>query len=152
MGVEKIGPHAYRIGRLTPKEQLHVVRRLGPFANEIAAAINAMAGDVAPNATDGDIMLKLMIPVTRSIAAMPQADVDYIIDTCLGAVDRDITPEGMQEKRWAPVQTRDAGKPVLMYQDLDLAAMLRLTVAVIRENLASFFPDAVEPPVADRAA
>lgn len=117
----ELNGHEYRIGKLDAFKQLHIARRLAPL----------MAGMVkAFSASDGEDALDLAaVPIAEAIAQMSDADVEYVTKTCLRAVKR-----------------IDSGKALdmmvgedLRYQDIDLATMLQLTVAVVKDNLGSFF-------------
>lgn len=112
---------AYRAGRLDAKRQFHVTRRLAPL---LAAA----GGSLEQIKTDP---FSLFAPLAQGIASLPDADADFVIDTCLGVVQR------KQGKSWAPV-TSPGG---LMFEDIGMAEMLQIVGKVLAENLGGFFGD-----------
>ncbi|WP_374572789.1 phage tail assembly chaperone [Phenylobacterium sp.] len=118
----EIAGHTYKIGRLDARRQFHVARRLVPIMGALAGALQ----DATAN------LLEALGPIGDAMAAMPDTDADYVVSACLSTVERQI-PGGAG---WGPVQASNGG---LMYDDIDLATMLRLVAAVIRENLGDFF-------------
>lgn len=122
-----IGADTYQIGRLDAKKQFHVGRRLMPVQTALAAA--AAAAAKAREASVEAWLAAFMGPVGKVVATMPEEDVNYILDTCLAVVKR------QQGERFAPVQTNG----MLMFTDIDMQTMLKLTIEVVKENLGSFF-------------
>ena len=120
-GIVEINGQSYRIGRLDAKKQFHVARRLAPLLAGLGGALKGEAKGFA----------EMVSPIAEALAKMSDEDSDYVIDTCLAVVAR------QQGSDWAGVMARNGG---LMFQDIDLPAMLRLAVAVIQHNLGSFFP------------
>ncbi|MDD3310951.1 phage tail assembly chaperone [Pseudodesulfovibrio sp.] len=120
-----INGNAYRAGRMDARRQFHVVRRLAPIISGLTD-LKSLMGD--PMAALG--------PLADAIAEMKDADADYILDACLAVVERKQPAGG-----WAKVMVNGG----LMFQDLDMAAMLRLTWAVLQEDMQGFF-DALPRP------
>lgn len=115
----QINEKKYRTGRMDARRQFHVVRRLAPILSGLTD-LKKMMGE--PLAALG--------PLADAVASMSDQDADYVINSCLSCVERQQSAGG-----WAKVMVDDA----LMFQDLDMAAMLRLTWAVLQENLQGFF-------------
>lgn len=101
----------YDLGKLNARQQFHLVRKLAPL--------------FAPS-EEG----KFLEHLAFKLAEMPQADVDYILTLCLSTVKR------LEGKDWAYVQAPNTD--TLMFADIDMPAMIRLTVAVVEANLGSF--------------
>jgi len=116
-----IGDATYRTGRLDARRQFHVVRRLAP----VLSSLSDLSGL-------GSESLEALEPLARAVAGMVDADADYVINKCLGVVERRQPSGG-----WARVMSGDK----LMFEDLDMAAMLRLVWAVLEDNLSGFFAD-----------
>lgn len=110
----KIGAHEYQIGKLDPKRQFHVVRRIAPLM------VQASAGD--------------MPAVLQALAAMSDVDVDYVLDTCLAVVARKQETAGGVV--YAPVQPRPGQ---IMFSDLQASDLLEISMAVIQDSLGNFF-------------
>lgn len=120
-GIVEINGQSYRIGRLDAKKQFHVARRLAPLLAGLGGALKGEAKGFA----------EMVAPIAEALAKMSDEDTDYVIDTCLAVVARQ-QGEGFQS-----VMVKGGG---LIFQDIDLPAMLQITVAVIQQNLGSFFP------------
>lgn len=125
----------YRAGKLNARQQFHVARRLVPLMGSLVSLLPAPGPDGKRPALDPMAFLE---PMANAVAGLSDADSDYIMDTCLRAVERQV-PGGA----WAPVATATGA---LMYDDMDLVAMLRLCAAVIQENLAGFLHAIPAPP------
>ncbi|MDT6962909.1 hypothetical protein QTN24_15520 [Cupriavidus sp. SZY C1] len=137
----------YSIGRLTAKQQLHVSRRIAPVIPPMIPAFLKLAeklkasGAEASDASGADKAKMLMAgdlsdlgeslqPFADALAAMNDADADYVIDNCLTAVQR------QQPTGWARVVSPE--QKTLMFQDMDMAVILPLVVQVIVANLGPF--------------
>lgn len=124
-----IDGNRYRTGRLTPYQQLHVARRLAPLLTGAEALISAVMSE---DDVDLRLALKQLAPVSEALAKMPDAEVEYVLDLCLGVVTR------LDRDAWSLVLPTPGAPP--MFQDITMSVMLQLAVAVIRENVESFFP------------
>lgn len=122
-----LGQDRYQIGRLPALSQFHVTRRVAPIlANMGVSVIDSLR--TTGELSDED-MVSVMGTAAEVVAKMTDADVDYVIFTCLAVVRK------KQEDVWAAVVS---GKQ-FMFQDMDMQLMMRLTVAVLKENLSGFF-------------
>ncbi|SAL25717.1 phage tail assembly chaperone [Caballeronia telluris] len=122
----EISGQQYRIGRLDAKRQFHVARRLAPLLAGLGGALKGEAKGFA----------EMVSPIAEALAKMSDEDTDYVLDTCLLVVQR------QSGQGWQSVMVKNGG---LLFQDIDLPAMLQLTVAVIQQNLGSFFPAGPSP-------
>lgn len=127
----------YRTGRLDARRQFHVVRRLAPVISSLTDLAKDLPGLLADpdKRQDGqdmptDDLLAALGPLADAIASMSDTDADYVINSCLAVVERQQPSGG-----WAKIMVGDA----LQFEDLDMAAMLRLTFAVLEDNLGGFF-------------
>lgn len=112
----------YKIGKLNAFSQLHVVRRMAP----ITARLQELADKYDPQNP-----MSILEPLGKALAALPDADVDYIINTCL-----DVVHFRQQGGGFAPVRSHGA-----LMLELDMLTLLSLTVQVVKENLGSFFSE-----------
>lgn len=117
----------YKTGRLNAFQQFHVTRRLAPILGTLVQALGAQA---AEEVSKKDMMLLMFTPVADALSSMSDEDTNYILNTCLRVCQR------QQPGGWADVLSPQGA---LMFQDIDMACMLQLTVAVIQENLGNFF-------------
>lgn len=128
----KIGEHDYRIGRLNPRKQLHLVRRLAPvIGGLVKEARGKSAADLA-KAEEGEILLMMFGPIADALSQMKEADVDYVIDLCLDVVSR---KEGEQ---WQPVVNPTTRG--MQYADIDMPELVQLCGQVVAANLGNFLP------------
>ena len=117
----------FRIGRLDAFTQFHIARRLAP----IQLAMGVSAAELAQKATadESTIAAAIMGPIADIMSKMPQDDVDYILKSSLTVVSR------KQGESWAKVFVSGG----LMFDDIRMKEMVRLTIAVIKENMDGFF-------------
>lgn len=130
----QIGPHTYRAGKLDAITQFHVMRRLGTVASSFGSALEAVnkaGGFQALMAGKGPEPLTLVEPILSAIGHMSDDDSNYVINKCLAVVSRRL--EG--DKGWARVLI---GNGQLMYQDLDMAALMQIVWKVLESSLSSF--------------
>lgn len=121
-----IADRTYLVGTLDCFKQFSVARRLGPLLLSFFSALTeSPAGQ--------DIEALVSAPLVAQLAKMPEEDVDHVLKTCLSVV-RVKQVDGSS----SPIY--DAGSKQLRYQDLQMPAMMQLVVAVIKDNLGSFFP------------
>jgi len=121
----EVGGSKYLVGKLDAFKQLHVARRLAPVLTGMKEAIQAMEG--------GQGVMAAVEPFSRCIAAISDADAEYIIHKCLGVVQRE-QPGGTG---WANVMSSGG----IMFKDIELPQMLELVWHVLEKNLLSFFPE-----------
>ncbi|MDO7504549.1 hypothetical protein Q5X59_10930 [Acinetobacter baumannii] len=139
-----IGEHAYTIGRLNALDQFHVSRKIAPIIPTLMPIITEVAkGDFIKviesieavdgkngEAVDGkdltglQLLAEALEPFMEAFAKMPEDDVNYIIHKCLAVV-----------KRGSASVCRGQS---IMFDDLDMAQILPLVIAVIRVSLANF--------------
>jgi len=117
------GGHAYRAGKLPAMKQFHIVRRLAPLLPGVAAS------GIKPDASAED-MAAILTPLATGLATMSDADAEYVLMTCMEAVERKQSAGG-----WARVVVGDR----LMFEDIDMAGMLHIAWQVLQHNLSGFF-------------
>lgn len=112
----EVNGHSYRLAKLDAMTQFHITRRLGG----VLAAIRS-------GSEGGDILAILM----QAIGELPDADCEYVISRCLSGCTR--RQEG--DAGWASVYRHNQ----LMFADIAMPDMLRLTWATLQSNLSDFF-------------
>ena len=126
----KVSGHDYVVARRMPAmTQFHVTRRLGPALVVCGVTFKMMLDGVAVSLDDWAAVAG---PVLDVVSHMSDDDVEYVINACLRCVDR------RNENGTASPLVAPGTDATLMFQDVDMAVMLRLTVEVLRENLANF--------------
>lgn len=111
--------HQYRAGKISAREQFHIVRRLAPLLGEVAP----LAGAKNP--------IEALPPLANALAAMPDESADYVLFGLLKAVQRK-EPQGLG---WSAVCSGTS----IMYDDIGMAEMVQLAWLALRENLQDFF-------------
>lgn len=135
-----VGPHRYMVGRLDAFAQFHVSRRIAPVVptllpvlaefskNEVQAALaSAQSADQVEITAFSGLGVAVM-PFAEALAQMSDDNADYVIKTCLSVVKR-VTDGGLS------AVSRQGN---LMFDDLDLSALLPLVIAVLRSSLGNF--------------
>lgn len=132
-----IGERSFRAERLEPITAFHVARRIAPLLGSIGEAAEtevATEDAAAPKSTDaGDLtaILSVFRPISKAMAEMSDADVNYIIDACTRVVKTD-RGEG---RGWTPI-----GPMGSQFDWIDWPTLLRITFNVIQENVMNFLP------------
>lgn len=120
----EIGGNTYRGGKMDTFKQFHVSRRLVPILGNVAGAVT------------GEVSFEdLVQPLMHGIASMTDADCDFILEACLKVVQR------QQGNAWSPIYA--GANQALMFDDIDMSAMLQIASKVIQDNLSGFFPGKV---------
>ncbi|NII73263.1 hypothetical protein FHW84_001832 [Dyella sp. SG562] len=119
----------YRSGKLDAFKQFHVSRRLVPV-------MSSMAGQ---SSMDGFVK-----SISNAIAGMSDGDCDYILNTALSVVQR------QQGQSWAKVF--DDRSRSLMFDDIDMGAMIAIAQNVLQDNLTDFFRGGLAPQAEAQAA
>jgi hypothetical protein len=121
MELELNGSH-YRTGELTAFDQLHIARKLSYGLIPLDGVIRE-----ENKGKDKQLMTLLMF------SKMDDGDADYVMKKCLGSV---LIKQG---DAWSKIVKGDS----LMFDTISLPDMLKLSLAVIEENLGDFFRTAL---------
>jgi hypothetical protein len=117
-----IAGHEYRTGTLNAIQQFHIARRLAP----IIAKLGAASGE---NATP----LSAFDSLAEGISKLTDEDCDYVINLCMGTVRRKVGDT------WLPAWNVKVNQP--QYADIELPALIQLTLAVVQDQLGGFMID-----------
>lgn len=126
----ELGGHRYSIGRLSARQQFHVSRRIAPVIPPLIPVFLQLARHHKEGAGELDGLGEVLQPFAAAIAAMNDADADYVMDNCLLAVQR------WQDTGWARVMAPE--QKTLMFQDMDMSVILPLVVQTVVANLGPF--------------
>lgn len=110
---------AYQAGRLSAFQQFHLLRRLMPLAD--------MWAHGRGRESEADWRR-----IARAVAALSDADADFVLLTCLGVVERR-QPGG---RGWSPVLSREGRVP--MFDDMGAATLVHIVARVLAGVLADF--------------
>lgn len=114
----------YKITSMDVFRQFHVARRLAALAPAIIDFISKPENDRN--------VLSLFYPMTEVLSAMSEDDVNYVLQACLQVVMR------KQNNAWAKVQSSGG----VMFDDITMPVMLKITWEVLLKDIVSFFPTA----------
>lgn len=103
----------YRLGQLNAMAQFHVARRLAPV---LATLVDAK----------DESFITLMV---QAVGNLSDEDSEFIIGKCLADCRKVV--DGTATKVYVNGQ--------MMFEDIGMAGMIRLTIETLRENLADFF-------------
>lgn len=117
----ELNEQTYSVGKIDARAQFHIIRRLAP-----------VIGEIAPSAASGKMSgLDALPPLANAIAKLSDDDADY----CLFGLLKVIKRKQGQGLGFGPVCTGNA----IMYDDIDMAAMLQLAWKALEFNLSGFF-------------
>ncbi|GBU18024.1 MULTISPECIES: phage tail assembly chaperone [Methylobacterium] len=115
----EVDGQTYRSGRMNARTQFHVLRRMAPILGPLQSlAANQGGANALPVFAD-------------AIGGLSDEATDYILDHCLAVVER------KQGEAWARIKPPNVG--ALMFQDIDLMAMLQIAAHVLRDNYSELF-------------
>lgn len=121
----EISGQTYRAGRLDAFAQLHVARRLLPVVGGFGGVEQMKTGGAAG-------LMGQLGPGLDAFAKLPNDDVDFVINTCLGVVQRQVAGD----RGWQKIT---AGGGLAMFEDIDLIVMLQLVWKVLEAHLEGLF-------------
>jgi hypothetical protein len=130
------GGHHYRTERMNARDQLHLLRGLGPLFGPMARA--AMLSETADDVTR---RIHVMIPFFEAFSKMEKHEVDVLVDRCL-SVTRRREGGGNGTSQYGPPMhsgSRD------QYEDLSLGDLMTICWEVVQDNLGGFFATASPP-------
>lgn len=133
--LKTVGGASYSIGKLNARQQFHLMRKVAPVLVRLDRLPALMGVATEANMETADkaaLYFAALTPAIEQLAALPQQDVDQILDLALSVVSRD-----QGGGKLAPVLAGPGG--MLMFADITLPHMLELVMLVLRENLGNFF-------------
>jgi hypothetical protein len=130
------GGQYYRTEKMSARDQLHLLRGLGPlFAPMARAAMLEVSGDEATRRLD------MMIPFFEAFSRMEQRDVDTLVNRCLAVVRRRVSGGNGTSQYGPPMFTGQRDQ----YEDLSLGDLMTICWEVVQENLGGFFATGAAP-------
>lgn len=128
------GGKKFKLNKIDPFKQFHIVRRIGPILSDILPAMkDAQRFQEVEKMSQGqqlEMISKFASPIMNGLSKLSDADAELVLLGLLQAVE-------MQQAagNWARIAT----STLLMFQDLELPAMLHLASRAFMYNLANFF-------------
>ena|SRR5690606_6368995 len=122
----------YKCGRLSPRKEFHIARRMAPFLGALAPVISqAIKTKSAP---DIDTILNTLPGFLEMFARMPDEDVDF----CLYGLMAACTRKQSNGLGYAPVVV---GENQLAFEDIRAPQMMQIAYQSFAQNIAPFFGD-----------
>jgi hypothetical protein len=115
--------HTYRVEPIDVLTQLHLARRMS----------GAMVETIAEGVRKGDA--SMLLPEVVAWGAMSDADVEFFVNACMGAVRR----KDPQRETWQPVWNVQARR--CMFDDIDHKHLMHLVREVLRIRIGPFLPE-----------
>lgn len=135
----EVGGRKYQSRKLNAFQQFHLARKLAPAAAPFVEAVQPLIGVylASQGAAEGGLpalgqMLSSVEPFLKVLANLPADDCDFVLTECLKVTSRADDKGG----GWSPVW--NDGAKAMMFDDIDMAAMLSIAGHVIKDNLAGF--------------
>lgn len=122
----EIGGIQYVTRKLKSKQQRNVARRLAPLLLSAKGLLQKMFGNQEEGTVDE--LFAALQPLAKALSTMTDEDSDYVFDTCLACVSRQVTGG------WQAIL---AGGE-LRYEDIGLPDQIKLTLAVIKDSMGDF--------------
>lgn len=135
------GGHEYRVGRLDVFDALQVARLIAPMAPVFFGSIIGKIGDLMKASKESEgasasevfsevaTTLEACEPILWRLASMDRKSFESIVKTCLSCVER------RDAKSFGRVMV-DGN---LMYGDIDLMTVIRLTITVVGREVRPIF-------------
>jgi hypothetical protein len=134
-----LGGREFRLSKLDPFKQFHVVRRVGPVLGDvIPAVVETLKGanvkaiaDVESLSEDTkmEVVGKFASPVITGFSKLNDEDSEYVLLTLLSVV------EVKQSTGWAKISNGS----IMMINDFEMAQMLSIAGRAFMFNLSGFF-------------
>lgn len=121
---------SYQARRIPAMQQMNLSARLLP----VVSSLIALRGD-AEKTEDGEAVVKfeqLAAPIANAIAAMSDADREFIISTCLSVVQRKKAGDTGYISIW------NAAAKAPQFDDIDMLTMIMIAWNVIAADLGPF--------------
>lgn len=135
----------YQVNRMNVFDQAHVARKVAPIlfgmgkgyslAQSNMATLNngeaqqtngeVVGEDPRAAAQQSQIVYDAMVPITEILAKMSDEDVNYVLKKCLAVCLK------YNGSHWVPMMRNGN----LMFEDIDLATLIQLTMEVVQDNL-----------------
>lgn len=141
----RVGEHLYRTRqKLNARQQFHVARRMAPLIGQFVALGPMLNAALSAETMDQATIEALILSLSGALSRMEDAECDYVLDHCLGVVQRSSGNGGGPV--WSDIWNARAN--ALQFQDIELPAMLQITAEVLQENLSSFFATGLPAAIA----
>lgn len=142
----ELGENTYRIGRLDAFRQFHLSRKIAPLIPTLIPAFLTLRNTSREGAAASDLgsMAEAFAPFAEGIANMSDEAAEFILGSCLSVVQR------KHGSAWMPVWS--AQNKTCMFDDIDLAQMVQISVRVMEGSLGPFLRGLLANPTTAESA
>lgn len=130
----QIGAQEFKLSKIDPFKQFHIVRRLGPILGDIIPVAQSIKNAVSGEQSEDqkfETIAKLVQPILNGLSKLSDEDSNRVLLGLLSSVEMKQSPAG----NWARV-ARDES---LMIETLDLPVLLQAAGRAFAYNLSGFF-------------
>jgi hypothetical protein len=134
------GGREFKLSKIDPFKQFHIVRRLGPILGDIIPVAQKIKSTLSGTETEDqkfETIAQIAQPILNGLSKLSDEDANKVLLGLLSAVEVKQAPAG----NWARI-ARDEN---LMIQDVDLPVLLQAAGRAFAFNLAGFF--AIAPQI-----
>ncbi len=131
------GGRDFKLSKIDPFKQFHIVRRLGPILGDIipiAQKLKDLKDEGQSEDEKFEVISRLAKPIMDGLSKLSDEDANKVLLGLLSSVEVKQMPQG----NWARIARDD----VFMIQDIDLPIMLQAAGRAFAYNLKSFFTSA----------
>ena len=126
-----LGTREFKLAKLDPFKQFHIVRRLGPILADLLPALSEIKKlGASAESNQLEAVAKFAEPIMNGLSKLSDVDADLVLFGLLQAVEMK-----QIQGNWAKV----ASNSMLMIQDLELPILLNLAGRAFVFNLSDFF-------------
>lgn len=118
-----VGKATYMSLKMDAMTQFHVARRFAPFLSNVKPVLEA---------TRSGNPLDALAPIATAIGSLDDKDAEYVLNTALDHVQRQVGGNGP----WSKVRAGSG----MMYDDITMVDMLNIAAHVLKDNFANFWP------------
>jgi hypothetical protein len=129
----EFGGRKFKLNKIDAFKQFHIVRRIGPIISDLVGAVAGHKVKDFNTLTEDaklDMIAKIATPVMMGLSKLSDTDADLVLLGLLQSVEIQSS-----SGNWARV----ANNSMLMFQDLELPALLQIAGRAFMFNLSGFF-------------
>lgn len=136
MSLVTIDGREYKLNKINPMTQFHIVRRITPIMGKVLPLLVSVKSDASSFESIGetkqlDMLAKLATPVMEGLSSLSDADADFVLIRLLASVEMKDASTG----HWFFIADGQVG---MKYDTLELPLMINLAGRAFMHNLASF--------------
>lgn len=131
------GGHDFKLNKIDPFKQFHIVRRLGPILGDIIPVAQKIKSTISGEQSEDEkfeTIAQIAQPILNGLSKLSDEDANKVLLGLLSAVEVKQLPAG----NWAKIAREES----LMIQTIELQVLLQVAGRAFAYNLAGFFATA----------